>query len=117
MLAKKYRLRKRPEVEAVFKKGKRITHPFFVLYVAHNGLSYSRFAFPVSKKVSKKAVDRNRVRRMERESVRLHRKEIHSGNDIVIIATQKTLEIKKTYLLWDAMRPVLQKYGLMIPSV
>jgi ribonuclease P protein component len=117
MLAKKYRLSKRPDIEAVFKKGRRINHPLFVLYIMHNRLGYSRFAFPVSKKVSKKAVERNRIRRMERESVRVHYKDISAGNDVIIIATQRTLEIKKAYLLWESLRTIFKKQGLLISLV
>ena len=46
----------------------------------------SRFGIIVSKKVSKKAVLRNRVKRVLREVIRKNLKKIKPGSDILIIA-------------------------------
>ena len=62
-LPSKNRLAKKKDIEYVFKNGRRLTTTSFRLFFCPNDLPYSRFAFSISKKVSKKAVMRNRLRR------------------------------------------------------
>lgn len=47
----------------VFNFGKSVKNPLFILKNKENNLNYSRFAVVVSKKISKKAVERNHIRR------------------------------------------------------
>ncbi len=57
-----------------------------------------RFAFIVSKKISKKAVERNRVKRILKEALRLLLKKNHillSGQVDIVIIANKTLLKKK----------------------
>jgi len=63
MLARTYRLRKNSDFQRLYKSGKRFATPSLVLYYAPSKLDYSQFAMVVSKKVSKKAVTRNTLRR------------------------------------------------------
>ena len=60
MLAKKYRL---PIQTVIGKKGKILKDPYFLLNVMPSRLPYSRYGIVVSKKVSAKATERNRIRR------------------------------------------------------
>ena len=97
------RLQKRKEIERVFKKGKWFKEGCLILKVAHNDLSTSRFAFIISKKVSNKAIVRNRIRRIIQETIRVNLDAIKTGVDIILLATSaiKTKkgdvqEIKKT---------------------
>ncbi len=78
------RLHRDSQIAAVFKNGKAWANDFMVLKAMPNGLELSRFAFIVSKKVGKKAVVRNRVKRLLREVARLT--PIEPGWDVVIIA-------------------------------
>ena len=59
----------------------------FVVYAKENGLARGRLGITVSKKTSPKAVRRNRVKRLVRESFRYHAPDV-SGLDIVAIARQ-----------------------------
>jgi len=86
MFKKEFRLRKQKDFENVFDKGFYFSDNFLSLKTAKNGLPISRFGFIVSKKVSKKAVRRNRVKRLLRESVRLTQKNIKPGFDAVFIS-------------------------------
>ncbi len=52
----------------------------------------SRFAFIVSTKISKKAVERNRVKRKLRETVRQLLDRIDSGFDVLFLAKKNLLE-------------------------
>lgn len=85
MRLKKYRLKKK-EFERVLKKGKGFREDFLVLKVKENNLSKIRVGFLVSKEISKKAVQRNKIRRRLRELIRLRLGKIKESHDIVFIA-------------------------------
>jgi len=85
MLAKENRLRKTKDFEKVFKKGKAYREDFLFIKIAENGLKDSRFGFVVSKKFSKKALDRNRIKRQLRGIIKLKLSEIKKGLDIIIL--------------------------------
>lgn len=87
MLAKPLRLRATKDMERVLGGGKKIAYGRVVARVIPNGLEKSRVGIVVSKKVSLKAVERNRVRRCISESVRQRISSLSSGRDVVFIAT------------------------------
>lgn len=60
MLAKKFKL---PIQTAVGKKGKVLKTPFFLVKIFSSALDFSRFGVVVSSKISKKATERNRLKR------------------------------------------------------
>ena len=71
----------------------------FVVYARNNGRQLGRLGVTVSRRVSPKAVERNRIKRAIRESFR-HQKEILMGLDIVTIArgATKKLEAKQLFI-------------------
>jgi len=85
MLKEKNRLQKQKDFEKVFKCGRSFKKSFLYLKANKNGLESTRFGFVVSLKVSKKAVDRNRIKRLLREIVATNLQEIAGGYDIVIV--------------------------------
>ena len=71
MLNSKFRFHSRGGVRYVYSKGKTIRTPRLSLVYMPNERGYTRFAVVVSKKVSRLAVDRNRIRRRVYEAIRL----------------------------------------------
>jgi len=86
MLPKENRLKKEKEFEAVFKGGRTIKGDNIFLRYLSNGTDKTKVGFVVSKKVSKLAVRRNKIKRRMREIVRLRKKEIKEGLSIIFIA-------------------------------
>ncbi|MGH9575412.1 MAG: ribonuclease P protein component [Candidatus Acidiferrales bacterium] len=67
----------------MYRDGKRRSSREFTVFFRANGLEHSRFGWSIKKALGG-AVRRNRIRRRLREIVRLHRKEISPGWDVVI---------------------------------
>ncbi|MEA3295604.1 MAG: ribonuclease P protein component [Patescibacteria group bacterium] len=86
MLLKQNRLKKKKDFEKVFNQGKIYRHDFLFLKILSNDLEFSRIGFIVSKKISKKAVVRNKVKRRLRNIVRKKIVEMKKNNDMIIIA-------------------------------
>jgi len=88
-LARKYRLDKK-SLENVFKKGKTVKSSFLFLKFINNGLSHGRAAAIVSSKVLKKAVSRNKTKKIFLETMSAN-KILESPVDIIIVATPSIL--------------------------
>jgi len=79
------RILKTGQFDRVFKSGKKKrVHSLLILYL-ENPLGYARLGFALSKKRVRHAVQRNRVKRVVRESFRRHR-DILPALDIVVVA-------------------------------
>ena len=89
MLPEENRLRLKRDHDLIFRKGLRFKSPFFLLLVLKRTDTTlpSRFSFVVSKKVDKRAVVRNQIRRRLRELVRKNLDSINSGFDCIFIAS------------------------------
>lgn len=84
-MERQYRLRRSLDFERVRREGQSWAHPLVVLAAAPNGQPVSRFGFVTSKRVGN-AVQRNRARRLMRESVRRQLAHIPPGWDCVFVA-------------------------------
>lgn len=75
-LGKEERLKSQKQTELVFSEGKKFTlAPFRVYYLSiKDQLNVLQFGVGVSTKNFKKAVDRNRIKRLAREAYRLQKK-------------------------------------------
>lgn len=85
MLPKVNSLKKKKDFEKVFKEGQSFKESFLYLKIKKNNLKSSRFGFVVSKKISKKATIRNKIKRRLREITRIKLPFIKKGIDGVII--------------------------------
>jgi ribonuclease P protein component len=81
-LGKNERLKSRKQIEQLFSEGKNFpSSPFRVHYIlkplANESSSNLQFGAGVSGKNFKRAVDRNRIKRLTREAYRLQKKQLH----------------------------------------
>ena len=85
-------LKKNHQFQFVYKNGKSFANKYLVMYVKENGLEINRIGISVSKKVGNSVV-RHRVKRLVRESYRLHENIFNSGLDIVIVGRQSAATV------------------------
>ena len=112
MLSKKYRLKKKKDFERVVKKGRPLQGRFLVLKFIKNKQGESRIGFIVSKRVSKKAVLRNKAKRRLRAAVReliLHLKE---GYDIIIFSRASIIDAQFQEIKQD-IEQAFKRAGLL----
>lgn len=117
MLKKQYRLTKNKEFENVMAKGKAGYRPILMFKFIKNNLKISRVGIIVSNKVSKKASQRNLIKRRIREIIRLIFKNLKSGYDIVIVASPKIIDEQGKVLSYQEIESAvilgLQKVKLL----
>ncbi len=75
----------------------KVTCPAFTLLAVNNALAYPRLGLIVAKKNVRLAVDRNRLKRLTRESFRLHQSHL-PHMDIVILARRGSSELTNEVL-------------------
>ena len=85
MLAKENRIRKKNDFEEIFKQGRGVKKNSLYFKIKENDLKISRFGFIVGKNFSKKAVQRNRIKRRLREVVKNFLPQIKKGFDVVVV--------------------------------
>jgi ribonuclease P protein component len=95
-LGKEERLKSRKQIDQLFDKGKSfVVAPFRIYFIVNSespiqkGESRLKFGTGVSAKNFKKAVDRNRIKRLTREAWRLQKNEIREKTS----ETQKQLNV------------------------
>ena len=73
------------EFQKVYKQGKSYANKYLVMYITENGTDKNYLGISVSKKVGNSVV-RHRIKRLIKESYRLHEAVFNSGLNIVIVA-------------------------------
>jgi len=106
------RLKKKSEIERVFKEGKKFKEDFLILKLAKNSLNKVRFAFIVSQKVSKKATIRNKIRRRLKDLAQSKLKKIKKGMDVLLIALPG-LETKDFWEIEEIINKLFSKAKLI----
>lgn len=109
MLPRQHRLAKDRDIKRVFAQGRSFFNPFFTLKYLKLA-AQTRFAFVVSAKVSKKAVKRNRLKRVLREQVRKNLESLAPGDYVLVLKPQgaQNPEVK----LLESFQNVLIKAAL-----
>lgn len=87
-------LRENHDFRRLYARGKNKVTPYLVVYAQKNRFGKSRLGLTTGKKIGC-AVERNRARRLMRESFRLLEPQIRRGYDIVLVARVKTVHAKQ----------------------
>lgn len=111
MLKKNLRLKKKKDFERVQKQGRTEKGSFLVLKFIPNESEKSRIGFVCSKKVSKKAIVRNKIKRRIRAAVK--EAEIKAGYDIVLFAKVNVKE-KSFWEIKSLVKSLFQRAGLLL---
>lgn len=81
-------IKENKDFRRLYYRGKSVANDVLVVYYRKNNCPYCRLGLTVSGKVGK-AVVRNRVRRLIKESYRLMESRVSLGLDIVVVARTK----------------------------
>ncbi len=112
MLASMYRFHRRNHVNRVFKQGKTSRSGCFMMkYRLDEQLSSPRFAIAVSKKVDKRAVVRNRIRRRVFEVIRLQLPQLASNLEAVVVVNDASVATMKPEELAEHIDKLLGDAG------
>lgn len=79
-------LKKQTDFKRVFNNGKIFGNRNFILYYKKNDCVFNRLGIIVSKKISKKSVVRNKIRRRIKEAYRTNEYTFLQGYDLIIVA-------------------------------
>ena len=96
-LPKDERLRKPGEFRSVYEDGKRFEGRYITVFISPSETDFQRLGITASKKISNKAHDRNRAKRLLREAFRLSRAELNELDtkfDWVLNARRSLLRVK-----------------------
>lgn len=102
---------KTKDIQTVYRRGVKAYHPLFRLLVLPTTQPTSRYAVVVSTKVSKRAVDRNRIKRQVRPILRQMLHNIKPHDLVVIAQTQANKTDAKT--ITAAIQQLFKKTHLL----
>lgn len=105
-----FRLKKPAEFKQVFVNPLKSADQYFTLLATPNGFGHPRLGLAIAKKVVKRAVDRNLLKRTIRESFRLNRHRV-ANVDIVVLAKKDAVTAES-----EVLRQSLHKHWLRLTS-
>lgn len=100
------RLRRKVDFDTAYAEGRRFGDGFFGIVARANGTAEPRLGLAVATKVAGSSVERNRIRRLIRESFRLRQRQL-PALDIVVSARARARSARNAELtasldtLWD----------------
>jgi len=104
VLSGRPKLRKSSEFRSVYEGGKRLDGHFMTAFVRRNDSGHHRLGITASKRVARRAVDRNRMKRVLREMFRLSEMTLQALEphyDWVLNAKRSLLKVKLADSLED----------------
>ena len=113
--SRKLRLSKIEQYKAVYQEKKKWVTKSLIFYIKSNELNHPRLGLGVSKRTIRSAVDRNRVKRINREHLRFRQEKL-LGFDIVVVTKKEIKVIKDNELFeclgqqWDFFLNSLKKF-------
>jgi ribonuclease P protein component len=113
MLARDYSLKGKKKFDKVLNEGKMFqSHAFAISVYDRKDDEKSHFGFIVSTKISKEAVQRNRIKRCLSEAIRYAMSEIRKGLDVVFLAKQESAKTSSEDLIRE-VKAILVKANLV----
>ncbi|HZZ99585.1 MAG TPA: ribonuclease P protein component [Candidatus Paceibacterota bacterium] len=99
-LPEQNRIRRTRDFETIFKKGRSISGTFLFIKSVPAASGVTRFAFVVSSKVAKSAVNRNRIRRTLSAAARNLIPRLAKAWDMVVVVTKpaEVQDLKKDFI-------------------
>lgn len=79
------RLNRPADFRRAFDRKRSVADAWLVVYGVENGLDHARLGISVGRKKVRRAVDRNRFKRLVREAFRLNKAAIPPGVDLVVV--------------------------------
>ena len=110
MFSKIHRLAKTKDVRRAMSRGRGFFNPFFTVKFLRSSAT-PRFAVVVSTKVSKRAVKRNRLKRIIREFIRLRMEKMAIG-EYAVIVKPKSFDADEKILL-GGLEKLFRDAGLL----
>ena len=86
------RLKRRSDFERAYREGSRARGRLLSVVAVENDLGWTRLGLAVGRRVWRRAVRRNRVRRIFREAFRLEYDQLPQGVDLILMAAAPELE-------------------------
>lgn len=101
------RLLKPAEFRRVFQRARRAQDAYFTILARSNGDAPARLGLAIARKQVRRAVDRNRLKRLIRDRFRHRRAELH-GLDLVVMARGRAVSCDNRTLR-EALDTLLQR--------
>lgn len=111
MLPGKNRLKKQNDFDNLARYGQSFSSDILILKKTANNLPENRVGFVVSKKISNKAVVRNKIKRRLREAIRKEMPAMKAGFDFAFFAKKNIID-KDFQQISQAIKNLLLKAGL-----
>lgn len=104
-------LKRNNDFRRLYSRGKSFAGGYTVVYLSKNRLGVNRLGLTVSKSIGK-AVTRNRLKRLMRESMRLMEDSLPKGYDIIVVARNRAVGKKQPQIMKD-IEYAMRKLGLI----
>jgi len=108
-LPARLRLRRKSEFDSAYARGRRIGDGFFAVTVTLNQCGSARLGLAVAVRVAGGAVGRNRIRRIIRESFRLHQHELPAAD--LIVSARPAVAAASRRMLHASLAALWKKVG------
>ncbi len=82
------RLKTKREFQFVFDQPRKVTHKYFLALFKSSRVEHPKLGIMVNKRFLKRAVDRNRLKRVIRESFRLYQTELKELDIIILLRSE-----------------------------
>lgn len=115
MLKRKFRISKKEQIANILKNGQVIKEDSFKIFFIKNNLQITRFGILIKKNVYKKAVSRNRFKRVVSEILRLNINRFKTGYDVLVLLTNALEPEELTFkMLQPKILSPLKTSGILI---